>query len=80
MTADSNDTLQERPRRRRYDKSFKRSIVEQTREPGVSVARIAREHGINANQVFKWRRELLLAKQATPVPDRPAQPPVSLDR
>lgn len=25
-------------------------------EPGVSVARIAREHGVNANQVFSWRR------------------------
>ena len=24
-------------------------------EPGVSVARIAREHGVNANQVFSWR-------------------------
>ena len=25
-------------------------------EPGASVARIAREHGVNANQVFSWRR------------------------
>lgn len=78
MTTDSNETPQERPHRRRYDEAFKRSIVEQTRAPGVSVARIAREHGINANQLFKWRREFLLAKPATPVPNRPAQPPVSL--
>jgi transposase len=25
-------------------------------EPGASVAEIARKHGVNANQVFKWRR------------------------
>ena len=27
-----------------------------TMEPGASVAEIARAHGVNANQVFKWRR------------------------
>jgi transposase len=27
-------------------------------EPGASVAEIARAHGVNANQVFKWRRAL----------------------
>ena len=25
-------------------------------EPGASVAEVARAHGLNANQVFKWRR------------------------
>jgi hypothetical protein len=23
--------------------------------PGASIARVAREHGVNANQVFQWR-------------------------
>ncbi|AXC15590.1 putative transposition-related protein [Acidisarcina polymorpha] len=27
-----------------------------TMEPGASVAEVARAHGLNANQVFKWRR------------------------
>ncbi len=27
-----------------------------SRQPGASVARIAREHGVNANQVLSWRR------------------------
>ena len=27
-----------------------------TMEPSASVAEIARAHGVNANQVFKWRR------------------------
>jgi hypothetical protein len=31
-------------------------VVEETLEPGASVARVARKHGINANQVFQWRR------------------------
>jgi transposase len=31
-------------------------IVEETLAPGASVALVARAHGVNANQVFKWRR------------------------
>lgn len=31
-------------------------LVELAMQPGVSVARIAREHGVNANQVFSWRK------------------------
>jgi transposase len=37
--------------------SEKRQIVQLTLEPGASVAEVARAHGVNANQVFKWRRE-----------------------
>lgn len=36
--------------------SEKRQIVQLTLEPGASVAEVARAHGVNANQVFKWRR------------------------
>jgi transposase len=35
----------------------KRRIVEQTLAAGGSVARVARAHGVNANQVFQWRRQ-----------------------
>jgi transposase len=35
----------------------KRRIVEETLEPGASVAKVARAHGVNANQVFAWRRQ-----------------------
>ena len=38
--------------------SEKRQIVQLTMEPGASVAEVAREHGVNANQLFKWRRAL----------------------
>ena len=36
--------------------SEKRQIVQLTMQAGASVAEVAREHGLNANQVFKWRR------------------------
>jgi transposase len=32
-------------------------IVEATLVPGASIARVARENGVNANQVFQWRHE-----------------------
>ena len=34
----------------------RRRVVEETLEPGASVARVALRHGVNANQVFQWRR------------------------
>jgi transposase len=43
-------------RRRRRSAEERRRIVEETLEAGSSVARVARKYGINANQVFMWRR------------------------
>jgi transposase len=43
--------------KRKYrSKAERRRIVEETLEPGASVAVIARAHGVNANQVFQWRK------------------------
>ena len=42
--------------RKRRSTAEKRLIVEQALEPGASVARVARAHGLNANVVFNWRR------------------------
>jgi transposase len=36
--------------------SEKLEIVQLTLKPGASVAVVARANGVNANQVFKWRR------------------------
>ena len=41
---------------RQHSLEFKRALVEMAMQPGVSVARLAREHGVNANQVFSWRK------------------------
>lgn len=35
---------------------FKRRLAQQACEAGVSVSRLAQEHGVNANLLFKWRR------------------------
>jgi transposase len=43
-------------RNRRHPIEFKRAVVEQSYLPGSSVARLARDHGINANQIFAWRK------------------------
>ena len=43
------------PRRRRSAEE-RRRVVEETLEAGASVARVALKHGVNANQVFQWRR------------------------
>ncbi|HTT13677.1 MAG TPA: transposase [Burkholderiaceae bacterium] len=43
--------------RRRHSAAFKRRLIEQTLAPGVSVARIALENGVNTNLLFKWRRD-----------------------
>jgi transposase len=43
-------------KRRRWSILERRQIVEETLAPEASVARVARAHGVNANQVFSWRR------------------------
>jgi transposase len=43
-------------KRRHRSKQERRQIVEETLQPGASVAVIARQHGVNANQVFHWRK------------------------
>jgi transposase len=44
-------------KRRMRSKPERRQIVEETLKPGApSVAVIARAHGVNANQVFNWRK------------------------
>jgi transposase len=44
------------PKRQYRSKRERRQIVEETLQPGASVAVIARQHGVNANQVFHWRK------------------------
>ena len=36
--------------------------MEATLQPAVSVARVARRHDVNANQVFHWRASCILVK------------------
>jgi|SRR5271169_6349160 len=43
-------------KRQRWTVKQKRQIVEETLAVGASVARVARAHRVNANQVFYWRK------------------------
>ena len=48
-----------RRKRLRRTVAEKRRIVELSLQPGTSVAGVAQSEGINANQIFTWRREYL---------------------
>src|SRR3954465_14699871 len=59
-TVQGNGSLaRKRVKRGHYDQAFKRDLVELTLVPGASVARIALDHRINANILFRWRRHYL---------------------
>jgi transposase-like protein len=81
MTEHDSELLQrlvvgnKRDGRRRYDKQAKAELVQICLKPGVSVARVALEHGVNANLLRKWitlhlqRQEqsaMGIARSATP--------------
>ena len=51
--------------RRRYDPASRDRLVAACLEPGVSVSRLAVEHGVNANLVRKWVKR---AKEGRPLP------------
>ena len=40
--------------RQHYSAAFKSDLIARATVPGASVSAVAREHGINANQLFKW--------------------------
>jgi transposase len=52
--------------RRSWPAEAKRRIVQETLQPGASVATVAQRHGINANLVFKWRRTAGISEPAAP--------------
>ena len=47
----------------------KRRIVAQSCAPGVSVSQVGRRYDVNANLIFKWRREFR-ATSRRPMPGR----------
>ncbi|TDP62594.1 transposase [Roseateles toxinivorans] len=55
--------IAEKAPRRQHERSFKAELVEQCLVPGASVAAIAMAGGINANLLFKWRRDHLRTEQ-----------------
>jgi len=54
MTVEAASQVKKRQKRSVEEK---RRIVEETLAAGASVARVARRHAVNANQVFYWRKK-----------------------
>jgi transposase len=50
------DVLTSPERRRRWTAEQKLSMVRESFEPGKSVSLVARQHGVNPNQLFHWRK------------------------
>jgi transposase len=61
-------------KRRNWPEAFKRQVVAETLEPDSSVSIVARRHDVNANQLFKWRREMLPKGPRTEVEGAPMVP------
>jgi transposase len=51
------DAKQAAGKRRRWPEGLKREVVAALCEPGASVSIVARRYDVNANQLFKWRRQ-----------------------
>jgi transposase len=67
-TVDTLGQSNNRKGRPNYPAEFKHRLATAACEPGVSVSKLAQQHGINANMLFKWRRDLregLLTKSAS---------------
>ncbi len=43
-------------RRRRWTLQEKRSMVEESDQPGMNVSIVARKYGVHPNQLFRWRK------------------------
>lgn len=54
------DTMEHSKRgsRRRHDDELKAKVLSECGVPGASVAQVALAHGLNANLVHKWRRQV----------------------
>ena|ERR1035441_2850906 len=62
--------------RRHWTVSEKRRIVEETLSSTRSLASLARQHGLNANQLFYWRKQYRagqLCEDSFPEPPRSVQ-------
>lgn len=74
---DTSEQVRARECKRRFRTvEEKRRIVEEALQPGASVARVARAHGVNANQLFTWRRLYRQGRLEAKIGETPALLPV----
>ena len=60
-------------RNRRWPDEVKGQIVAETLKPGVSVAEVARRHGVPANHVSSWRSRAKKGALVLPAPEDPVE-------
>ena len=63
-----------RATRRRWPEALKRRIVGESLAPGASASVVARRYDVNANQLFRWRRQYAAVRSG----DGPAMVPVAV--
>lgn len=64
MVYTNSRTNRSRKGRANYSREFKQRLVDAANQPGVSVSILAQEHGVNANLLFKWRRDAKAQSQS----------------
>ena len=58
MTKTQVDVIDSARRRRKWSRADKERIVAAAMEPGAIASAVAREAGIQASQLFRWRQQL----------------------
>ena len=67
MTKTQVEVITSVQRRRRWSRAEKERIVAAAIAPGAVASEVAREAGIHASQLFRWRQELCGPAPAEPV-------------
>ncbi len=57
MSRNNEDPPALQRKRRSWSLDEKRRIVDESLEDGASIAKVARRHDLNTNQLFTWRRQ-----------------------
>lgn len=73
MPAERQTADDSKAKRRFRSRQERRQIAEESLESGASVAVVARRHGVNANQVFLWRKLLRDGRLGAASPSAPVQ-------
>ena len=58
MTKTQVEVITSVQRRRRWSQAEKERVVAAALEPGATILGVAREFGVHASQVFRWRHQL----------------------
>ncbi len=59
--------------RRRWSAEQKQKIVAVALRPGMSVAVVARRHGLNSNMIYRWMQDLGKRSAVSALPHKTAQ-------